>query len=78
VSPAVARERIVQRNGLTPEQADQRIAAQLTNEQRAGHAQVIIDNSGTLDDLRARVDAAWSERVGDAVPGARALTEEKA
>ena len=59
VAPEIARERIVARNGLTPEQADQRIAAQLTNEQRARHAVVIIDNSGTLEALERRVDEAW-------------------
>jgi dephospho-CoA kinase len=59
VSPEIARERIVARNGLAPEQADQRIAAQLTNAERARHAQVIIENNGTLDALRERVDAAW-------------------
>ena len=63
VPPAVARERIVQRNGLTAEQADARIAAQLTNEKRAKHAQVIIDNSGTLDELRRRVLAEWERLV---------------
>jgi dephospho-CoA kinase len=59
VSPEIARERIVARNGLAPEQADQRIAAQLTNAERARHAQVIIENNGTLNALRERVDAAW-------------------
>lgn len=59
VDPAIARERIIARNGLTAEQADQRIAAQLTNHERAKHAHVIIDNSGTFDELRERVDAAW-------------------
>ncbi|MDP9238474.1 MAG: dephospho-CoA kinase [Chloroflexota bacterium] len=64
VPPAVARERIVQRNGLTPEQADARIAAQLSNEERARHAQVIIDNSGTLEDLRQRVIGEWDRLIG--------------
>lgn len=59
VDPAVARERIVARNGLTPEQADQRIAAQLSNEERARHARVVIDNSSTIEALAERVDAAW-------------------
>lgn len=59
VSPEVARARIVERNGLTPEQADQRIHAQLTNAERVKHAQVVIENNGTLDELRGRVDAAW-------------------
>lgn len=66
VPPSVARERIVQRNGLTPEQADARIAAQLTNEERAQHAHVIIDNSGTLDELRQRVIAEWDRLIAAA------------
>jgi dephospho-CoA kinase len=62
-SPDVARERIMQRNGLTAEQADQRIAAQLTNDERAKHAQVIIENNGSLQELRGRVDEVWRERA---------------
>jgi dephospho-CoA kinase len=59
VSPEVARQRIIERNGLTAEQADARINAQLSNDERVRHAQVVIDNSGTLAELRERVDAAW-------------------
>ena len=59
VSPAIARQRIMSRNGLAAEQADARIAAQLTNAERERHAQVVIDNSASLDDLRRRVDAEW-------------------
>jgi dephospho-CoA kinase len=59
VAPELARQRIVERNGLSPEQADQRIAAQLTNAERAARADVTIENNGTLEDLRGRVDAAW-------------------
>ena len=61
VAPDLARERIVERNGLAPEQADARIAAQLTNADRVKRAQVVIDNSGTLDEMRERVDAAWKK-----------------
>jgi len=67
VSPQVARERIMSRNGLSAEQADARIAAQLTDAERERHAQVIIENSGTLDELRRRVEAEW-----DRLPSARA------
>jgi dephospho-CoA kinase len=59
VPPEIARARIVSRNGLTPEQADQRIAAQLTNDERRAKAQVVIENGGTLEDLERRVDEAW-------------------
>jgi len=63
VAPEVAKARLVARNGLTAEQADARIAAQLTNEERARHAQVIIDNSGTLADLEQRVVGQWKQLI---------------
>jgi len=61
VAPEIARQRVMERNGLTAEQADARINAQLTNAERAKHAQVIIDNSGTLDELKRRVNAEWEQ-----------------
>jgi dephospho-CoA kinase len=61
VPVAVARARLMARNGISPEQADARIASQITNDERARHARVIIDNSGDLDDLRRRVDEAWQQ-----------------
>ncbi|MEX0750394.1 MAG: dephospho-CoA kinase [Dehalococcoidia bacterium] len=61
VSPDVAKARMMSRNGLSAEQAEQRIAAQLTNDERARHAQVIIENSGTLEDLEQRVAAEWEK-----------------
>lgn len=57
--PAIARERIMRRNGLSAEQADARIAAQLSNDERIARAHVVIENNGTLEDLRRRVDDAW-------------------
>ncbi|MBF6599171.1 MAG: dephospho-CoA kinase [Dehalococcoidia bacterium] len=68
--PALARERLIARNGLTPEQAEARIAAQLTNEQRAARAEVIIENSGTLAELERRVDEEW-RRIAPQPQGAR-------
>ncbi len=68
VPPALARGRIMVRNGLTVEQADARIAAQLTDEERAKHAHLIIENDGTLDELRQRVDAAWQRLAALGAP----------
>jgi dephospho-CoA kinase len=56
----VARERLMARNGITAEQADARIGSQLTNAERERYAKVIIDNSGSLEDLEQKVDRAWS------------------
>jgi len=59
VNRDIARERIISRNGLDAAQAEARIDAQLTNEERAQHADLIIENNGSLDELRERVDDAW-------------------
>ena len=48
-------ERMVQLRGMTREEADARIAAQATREQRRAVATYVIDNTGTLEDLRDRV-----------------------
>ena len=61
VEPEIARARVVERNSITPEQANERISAQLTNGERRPYAQVVIENNGTLDEMRAAVDAAWSK-----------------
>jgi dephospho-CoA kinase len=54
--------RLVQR-GLTEDDARARIAAQATDEQRAALADVVLDNSGTREDLASQVDRFWTERV---------------
>lgn len=65
--PETVHTRLAARNGLTAEQAEARIRAQLTNEERRPHAQLIIENEGSLEELRRAVDEAWSSlaaRVG--------------
>ncbi len=69
VNRDVARTRIMERNGLDQAQADARIDAQLTNEERAQHAQLIIENNGSLEELRERVDEAW-RKLEAAAPAA--------
>lgn len=66
VHPAAARDRLMSRNGLSAEQADQRISAQLRGVERERRAGVIIDNNGTLEELERRVDAAWQRLQGTA------------
>ena len=56
-------QRIGQRNGLPAEQVRQRIRAQITSEERARHAAVVIDNSRGLDELSAQVQEVWTGRV---------------
>jgi dephospho-CoA kinase len=60
--PGTRVARLVQR-GLTAEDARARMAAQATDEQRRAVADVVLDNSGTQDELRAQVERFWRERV---------------
>jgi dephospho-CoA kinase len=61
VSPDVARKRLMERNGLSAEDAQARIQSQLTNEKRRPYATLVIENNGSLEDLRRAVDDAWAK-----------------
>jgi dephospho-CoA kinase len=58
-------ERMVEQRGWTEEDARARIAAQATPEARRAIATYLIDNTGTLEDLRSRV----TEVFDDLIPG---------
>lgn len=62
-SEADAIARLQSRNGLTEEQAKQRINAQLSNEERADEADVLLQNTGTIEELRIRVGELWHARI---------------
>ncbi len=66
-SPETVRQRLAERNGMTAEQADSRVRAQLSSEERRAYADVVIENDGSLDELQRVVDESWSKlerRVG--------------
>jgi dephospho-CoA kinase len=46
---------------MTREQAEARMAAQATREQRLAIADIVIDNSGSLAELDRQVGDLWSE-----------------
>jgi dephospho-CoA kinase len=52
-------ERLAASRGMTESDARQRFTAQASREQRAGVADVIIDNGGTQARLADQVDALW-------------------
>lgn len=54
-------ERLVTSRGMSAEDAQARIAAQATDEQRRAVADWIIDNSGTLQATEEQVDVVWQE-----------------
>lgn len=55
--------RLVEQRGLPEEDARHRIAAQATDEQRRAVADVVLDNSGTPEDLVQAVDDLWAQRL---------------
>ena len=56
--------RMVEQRGMTPEEAAARVAAQATREQRVAAATYVIDNTGTLEDLRERVTEVFEKLTG--------------
>jgi len=61
VPPDLQLERLVSRRGMPVEQARARMAAQAGREQRLAVADLVIDNSGSLDDLDRRVAEVWAD-----------------
>jgi dephospho-CoA kinase len=59
--PEVELRRLKRRNGLTKEEAQTRIAAQPSFDSPA--VGVVIDNSGSVDELRRHVEEAWSAEL---------------
>jgi dephospho-CoA kinase len=61
VPPGLQVDRLVSQRGMTPDQARARMNAQASREQRLEIADIVIDNSGSLDDLDHRVAGVWAE-----------------
>ena len=60
VDPDVAVERLVSGRGFTSVDARNRISMQASRAERLDRADLVVDNSGTLDDLAGQVDLAWT------------------
>ena len=55
--------RLARRNNLDQEAVRARIRSQMSQSQRTKQADILIDNSGSLADLRRRVQQLWNSRV---------------
>ncbi|OLT14708.1 dephospho-CoA kinase [Serinicoccus sp. CUA-874] len=55
--------RLVQDRGMDEQAAGDRVRAQADDAARAAAADVLLDNTGTRDDLRRRVTELWHERL---------------
>ena len=53
-------QRLIARNGFSRAEAESRIAAQATREDRRAAADVVLDNTGTLARLRDQIAALWT------------------
>jgi dephospho-CoA kinase len=52
----VQRRRLMERNGLTREEADARLASQMPLREKLQHATWVVENGGTLEATRAQVE----------------------
>jgi dephospho-CoA kinase len=70
VPTELALERLVTQRGMTTEDATARIGSQSDRQTRLDGADLVIDNAGDLDHLRAEVDRVWDQLVAlrDAPP----------
>jgi dephospho-CoA kinase len=57
----VQRQRLMERNGLTVDQAQQRIDAQPPQEEKVRRADAVIDNSGSISETRTQVTRVWEQ-----------------
>jgi dephospho-CoA kinase len=61
VDPEVAVERLVTQRGFSEADARARMARQASREERLARADLVIDNSGTLEDLERRIEELWPQ-----------------
>lgn len=56
---SVVLKRVNSQRGLSPEQIQARIHAQLPSEERAKYAQVVLDTDCELDEVQQKIDTLW-------------------
>ncbi len=61
VPPRIQLDRLVRMRGMSREQAQARMTAQASREQRLAIADIVVDNSGSLAELDRQVGELWGE-----------------
>jgi len=61
VPPRVQAERLARDRGMTPEQAEARMRAQASREERLAVATIVVDNSSSLAELDRETGDLWAE-----------------
>ena len=64
-NPSVQMTRLMNRNSIDDVEAQRRISAQPPIGEKLKRADCVIDNSGTLDELRRQVIVAWNALLAD-------------
>jgi dephospho-CoA kinase len=54
-------DRLIKRNGYDHDYAEKRINAQLPIEEKVKFARIVVNNQGTLEEAKKRVDEVWEE-----------------
>lgn len=62
------RRRLMARDGLSADEADARIASQMSGDEKARRAHIVIDTLGTLEETAARIPALYAAELALAAP----------
>lgn len=60
IDPQIQRQRLIKRDNLKTEDADNRISAQMSQEEKLKRADYVIDNSGSLTAMKEQVAHLWA------------------
>jgi dephospho-CoA kinase len=60
--------RLSAQRGLDRAAVQSRIDSQLSDQERSRHATVVVENTGTVNDLRDQLERLWDERLTGAAP----------
>jgi len=63
ISPDEQAERLIRRNGFSPDEARVRLAAQMSIDEKVRQADIVINNQGSPEDTRLLLDAVWADLV---------------
>ncbi len=60
-APSVQLDRLVRHRGMSPADAQARMASQASREDRLAAATVVLHNDGTVEELTVQVEALWAD-----------------
>jgi len=63
VDPKTQLRRLIERDGLTADEARQRIAAQMPLDEKRARADLVVDNSGSRENTRRQVEAIYRQNA---------------